>query len=194
MQLPIDPHGEPAKTLQKRLTTVNVAAAPFSMLASRWDWKAGASSSADVLGSLADWFHQSAARLPDRTVSSVPNSRIDASAASHVRTVAMSSQPKAPTARAIAPPRMRSQVGPDLANIYYPAFAARSALRWVSDPAHGGGAVGGGPCPGPCWPRRSSSTNVINRIDWFSLQREMIRSISPKNAGISTFVSFIRPA
>jgi len=115
-QLPVDLHGELAKTLQKRLSTVKVAAAPFSMFASTWDWKAGASTSECVLGSLADWFHQSAASAPDTTVSSVPNSRIDASAASGVRAIAISSQPKAPTPRAVAPPTMRSQVRPVFAD------------------------------------------------------------------------------
>jgi len=120
MQLPVDFHGEPAKTLQKRLPAVNVAAAPFNMLAPFWDWEAGVYSSTEEPGTLADWFHQRAARPPNRTVSSVPNSRIDPSTAPGVGAVTMSSQPNAMTARAAAPPMTRSQIGRELADIYYP--------------------------------------------------------------------------
>src|SRR5262249_18459524 len=37
IQLPVDIHGEPAKTLHIREAPVNVAAAPFSMFESLWD-------------------------------------------------------------------------------------------------------------------------------------------------------------
>lgn len=115
-KLPVDFHGELAKTLQKRLSTVTVAAAPFSMFASTWDWEAGADSSECELGSLVDWFHQSPASAPNRTVSSVASSRIDASAASGVRANSSASQPRVQIPRAIAAPTTRSQVRPDFAD------------------------------------------------------------------------------
>jgi hypothetical protein len=113
-QLPVDLHGELVKTLQKRLSTVNVAAAPFSTLPATWTWGGAEDSlSAGVLGSLADWFHQSAAMAPNITVSSVPNSRTEASAASGVRANSTSSHPSVPIPSAVAPPTMRSQIRPD---------------------------------------------------------------------------------
>jgi hypothetical protein len=51
------------------------------------------------------------------TVMSVPNSRIDVSAAAGVVANSTSSQPKAPTAAAVAPPTMKSQMSPDFADI-----------------------------------------------------------------------------
>ena len=53
-ELPIDLHGELAKTLQKRLSTVKVAAAALSMFASPSDGAAVEDSSHDVSGNLAD--------------------------------------------------------------------------------------------------------------------------------------------
>ena len=76
---------------------------------------------------------------------------------------------------------------------------ARADLREWPGPARPGrahqcGAVGRGPCPGPCSRRSSWSTKAISRIDSFSRQREITRSAMSTKASTSTFVSFFRPS
>lgn len=53
-QLPVDPHAEPAKTLQKRLSAVKDAAAPFSTFASACEDDVDPVRSGCASGSLAD--------------------------------------------------------------------------------------------------------------------------------------------
>ena len=54
IQLPEDLHGELAKTLQNKPSTVKVAAAPFSAFASAWLEEAGPTSSECVSGNRVD--------------------------------------------------------------------------------------------------------------------------------------------